>query len=66
MDNMEYIYCILQGINKYTLPMDYVDFGSLFCMTAEDYCKAHHKDVREFMDEMTAMVNMINDEEGTY
>ena len=66
MENLEYIYCLLQGINKYTLSMDYVDFGSFFCMCAEDYCKVHQKDVREFMDEMTAMVHTINDEEGAY
>ena len=66
MDRMEYIYCLLQNINKYTLPLEYADFGSFYCMVAEDYCKAHQIDVREFMEEMKAMVNMVYDEEGAY
>lgn len=66
MDRMEYTYCLLQVVNKYTLPMEYEDFGSLFCMIAEDYCKSHKLDVRDFMQDATSMVYQVYNELGEY
>ena len=66
MEKMDYIYCVLESIKPIIVDMDLVEFGSLFCMLAEEYCKAQHKDVCEFMDEMTTMVNLVNEQEGTY
>ena len=66
MDRMEYTYRLLQEVNRFTLPMEYEDFGSLFCMIAEDYCKTHNMDVRGFMADMNTMVTMINEELGAY
>ncbi len=66
MDRLDYIYCLLQGINKYTLPLDGADFGSLFCMIAEDYCKTHNMDVLEFMSDMKDMATQVNEELGAY
>lgn len=64
--DMEFVYCLLQSINLHTLNMDYIEFGSLVCMLAEDYCKANSLNVIEFMKEMNSMVTQVNEELGEY
>jgi len=66
MNELEYIYFTLFEIIEALNDLDYDYFAPTFCMIAEEYCKAHHLDVKDFMQDATTMVYQVNNELGTY
>ena len=60
--SMEIVQTTAPIINR----MSHVGAGSIVCMIAEEWCKANHTDVIDFMNQMAEMVSEVNQQLGRY
>lgn len=66
MDDLMKAYDLLQEISATTNQLDYPAFGALWCMMAEEYCRANGLDVTEVSRTMCRMIAEVNQDLGAY
>ena len=66
MDDLMVAYDLLQDITATIKNMEYTAFGALWCMMAEEYCRANGLDVTEVSRTMCRMIAEVNDDLGAY
>ena len=66
MDDLMRAYELLQNISETIDNMEYTAFGALWCMIAEEYCRANQLDVLEVSKTMCNMISQVNKDLGAY
>lgn len=66
MNELTIIYEVLNEIKNRTNKLGIVGSGSLICMLAEEWCKAHNEDVVVFVNQLAYLVAEVNRTEGRY
>ena len=66
MEDLMRAYDILQDISDTIDNLEYTAFGALWCMIAEEYCRANQLDILEVSRTMCAMINEVNRDLGAY
>ena len=66
MADMVKVYDTLHSFITVTNHMCDTEFSVLYCMLAEEWCKAHGTDIRGFISDIQMVVNEVNLSEGLY
>ena len=66
MDDLMVAYDLLQEVSEKIDSMEYTAFGALWCMMAEEYCRANGLDVTEVSRTMCNMIAEVNQDLGAY
>lgn len=59
-------YMTLMEIIPHMVKLEEVAFGSCLCMILEEWCKAHDKDIVDYIHDISGVIEKVNNDLGRY